>query len=432
MIAPWIGILLGLVCCGLCLVIGNRLAKSPGISEELARKFVHVAMGITCLSFPWVFASVWPVFVLCGLSLIGLIVVKLHPKLRGRAGGCLYGVERQSLGELYFAVGIAVLFWWSDGDPLMFCVPTLVLTVADAAGALIGLRYGKTSYATLTGHKSAEGSAMFFLAAFMSAHVPLLLFSEIGRAEVLLVSLTLALLVMLVEAISTGGLDNLLIPLGGHFLLSEYMTMPIATLGGRFILVVLLVTVVLTLRKRSSLNGGALLGAALFGYGSFALGGWSCFIIPLIIFLSHLHATRRVATKVDETHTLSAVLSLSATGLVWLVFGEPPIKAFALGLVVHFAILSYNTIAFLDLSTSTISNLWRSTAKAVLFCYLPLVLLMPEMWVLALCAIPITLVGTACFSYFYPARPKVSDSAGRWVTQFIIATTASCFALLIP
>jgi len=232
MISPWLGIAAALAALGLWFTIGNLLAKVPAVSAELARKFVHVTMGLTCLTFPWIFSEPWPVFVVAGLALCALTLLK-----SSAAGACIHGVERKSQGEIHFTLGIAILFWRSGGDPLLFCVPTLILTIADAAGALVGLRYGKTS---ITSHKSAEGSAIFFLVAFVSAIVPLLLFSEIGRVELLVISLTLATMVMLVEAISIRGLDNLLIPLGGYYLLSEYMKMDATTMLGRLALIALL------------------------------------------------------------------------------------------------------------------------------------------------------------------------------------------------
>jgi phytol kinase len=424
MIAPWLGIVAAVVALGLWFAIGNFLAKLPAVSDELARKFVHVAMGLTCLSFPWVFSEAWPVFVLGGIALIGLLIMK-----RSAAGACLHGVERCSLGEVYFTLGIAVLFWWSKGDPLTFCVPTLILTIADAAGALVGSRYGKTS---LTAHKSAEGSAIFFLAAFMSAHVPLVIFSDIGRVEVLVISLTLATMVMLVEAISIGGLDNFLIPIGGYYLLSEYMKMDIGTLVGRFVLVVFLLLLVLTLRKRSSLDGAALLGATLFAYGCYALGGWACFITPMIVFFAHLHATKQIAEKIDEAHTLSAILSIGVTGLIWLVFRrEDPLAGFTLGLAVHFGILSYNTLAFLQPELSGRLVLLRSSVKAVLLCYAPLVLFFPGLIPQAGVAFVLSLAATFVFSRIYPARPKVSGTPARWVTECAIATAASGAALML-
>jgi phytol kinase len=83
------------------------------------------------------------------------------------------------------------VFWLSPDDPLLFVIPMLVLSLADAVAALIGISYGRLRYESTDGIKSAEGSAAFFCAAFFSVHVPLLLFTQVGRAETLLISLVL-------------------------------------------------------------------------------------------------------------------------------------------------------------------------------------------------------------------------------------------------
>ncbi len=73
--------------------------------------------------------------------------LKFLPAARRRFGRVVDDVERTTLGELYFPMAVAVVFWLARGQsPLLFCVPMLVLTLADATGALIGLRYGLTRY----------------------------------------------------------------------------------------------------------------------------------------------------------------------------------------------------------------------------------------------------------------------------------------------
>ena len=62
------------------------------------------------------------------------------------------------------------------------------MTLADAVAALVGITYGKLRYVTGDGFKSAEGSVAFLSIAFLSVHVPLLLFTDVGRAQTLLIS----------------------------------------------------------------------------------------------------------------------------------------------------------------------------------------------------------------------------------------------------
>src|SRR5690606_16105111 len=112
--------------------------------------------------------------------------------------------------------------------------------LADALAALIGLAYGRVRYVTSEGLKSAEGSIIFFAVAFMSVHVPLLLFTDVGRAQTLLIATIVGLLSMLVEAVAIKGLDNLLIPIAAYAMLRWYMGATVEALALRLVVTVAL------------------------------------------------------------------------------------------------------------------------------------------------------------------------------------------------
>ncbi len=66
------------------------------------------------------------------------------------------------------------MFVLSDGRTLLYVVPILVLTFADAAAALVGVAFGRLRYSTVGGSKSLEGSAAFLGVAFLCAGMSLL------------------------------------------------------------------------------------------------------------------------------------------------------------------------------------------------------------------------------------------------------------------
>ena len=83
-------------------------------------------------------------------------------------GAVAHRVERATFGELYFPLSVAWLFWLTCGDdPLLFVIPILMLTLADAAAAVVGARYGLTPY--IGAGKSLEGSAAFAVVAFSAS-----------------------------------------------------------------------------------------------------------------------------------------------------------------------------------------------------------------------------------------------------------------------
>ena len=300
-----------------CLAAGLKTAEIKGrCHPEVLRKGMHIGTGLIALPLPWMFDSVWSMIVLATFATAAMTATRSVGWLRQRVGTVMSGVGRDSLGEIYFPVAVAVIFVLSRGEPLLYVIPVLMLTLADAAAALVGVRYGQVRYQTSGGAKSLEGSAAFFLVAFFSVHLPLLLTTRTGRAESVLIAAILALLVMMIECVAWRGIDNLLIPLGAHALLRLYLDADTRLLLFHLLVAVSLTVFALTWRRRSKLDDSALVGCALFGYAVFAVGGWSWLVGPAGFFLTQAVFWPRSSGK--RTHTVLAMLSVVSPGLVWL------------------------------------------------------------------------------------------------------------------
>ncbi|GAB4453149.1 MAG: hypothetical protein OHK0029_05360 [Armatimonadaceae bacterium] len=308
------------------LLLGLRSLRGR-VHPEIVRKLLHVGMGLVTLSFPWLFSASWPVWVLAAGASLLLLLLKRGNRaggaagnaLRAQLGGVVDGVQRESLGEIYFPLAVAVLFFLTRGNPVAFIVPMLLLTLSDAVAALIGVRYGALRYTTDEGQKSWEGSIAFFVTAFLSVHIPLLLFTDIGRAECLYIALILGLLVMLLEAVAWAGLDNLLVPLGGYMLLRSFWDLDAPSLGIRLAITLGLVIFALWWRSRTTLNHGAVLGAVVFGFVAWSVGGWLWLLPPVTLFA--LYAVLFPRTNPDgevEAHTAQHVLLTISIGMFWL------------------------------------------------------------------------------------------------------------------
>ncbi len=350
---------------------------------ELVRKLLHVGMGSVVLTFPWLFDRTWPVVLLAAIATAALAVVRLAPALRDGVGTVLNRVQRPSLGEIYFAIAVGVLFWLSAGNPLLFCLPMLIMTLADATAALIGLAYGKVRYLTSDGLKSAEGSIAFFAIAFLSVHVPLLLLTDTGRAETLLIALVIGILAMLLEAIAWRGLDNLLIPLGAYAFLRVYLNESVEPLMVRLVATLAFLALALSWRRRSSLDDSALMTAALFGYGALMLGNRLWLIGPVMVFLAHTLIWPRHGPR--RQHTVWAVLAVITTALLWLALNvrQPSnhyYHAYAVTFGAHLAIFG---VSYIPLSIPR-HRQWRGLAGWVLIG-----------WVLALIQVIFTIAPAA-------------------------------------
>ena len=190
------------------------------LPAELSRKLFHIGGGLTTLTFPWLFASAWPVILLALITTPALLALKYMRAFKGNLGAVLYRVDRTSLGELYFPLSVCLLFVFTRAHALLFLIPVLILTLADPAAAAIGCRYGRLRYSLVKGRKSVEGSAAFFLVAFACVLYPLLILAHMGLGEAALVAALVGLLATLAEAVAWEGLDNLFIPIFTGLLLA--------------------------------------------------------------------------------------------------------------------------------------------------------------------------------------------------------------------
>lgn len=351
-LSPWLAILAVLSALGL-LALGLALWHrwSPQ-HPELLRKLLHLGMGCLAASFPWLFDAFWPVLLLAVISVLGLIALRVYRASVTRqpasaAAGfwqqqsaLLHGVERQSWGELLFPVSIALLFFLAQGDPLLYSLPILVLALADALAALIGVRYGRMHFKTLDGHKSLEGSIFFFLVTFLCLHLLLLLFTETGRFESVLIALLLSGVVMLLEAIAWRGLDNLLIPLGVFSLLNIYLPLEAGLLLQHLMVLLALMLLVWGLRHWTSLNANALMGGVLLAFAAWGIGDEAWLLVLLVTFvMGSWLSIQRGLLDLRETHTLRLLMAFALPGLFWLLLQSlDPGRLFFWGFSFSFAI----------------------------------------------------------------------------------------------
>jgi phytol kinase len=260
---------------------------------EWSRKLMHVGTGLLALSLPWLFRSPWPVLVLCATGATGMAVIRQAARLKETLGCVVGGVARQSAGDITFPLGIAVVFLLSQGDCLLYSVPVLVLTFADAAAALVGTFYGLFRFETPGGKKTIEGSLAFFVVAFLSIHIPLFLCYDAGQEKAVLIAFLLGFLLTIVEALAGWrGLDNLLIPVAGFIFLRSMVDAPVAELVVQGMVLLSLAAGLALLRRQATLSTSALLGAVLVGYMSWTLGGWKGILASLLLFMNNVRRHR--------------------------------------------------------------------------------------------------------------------------------------------
>ena len=382
---PWLGIVAVLAVLALAMVAIRRAQLRLHLSPEVTRKALHVAMSAVALALPWVFDRTWPVVVLAALSVGAMVAVRLVPVLRADVGSVLHEVGRQSIGDLCFPVALALLFWLTADAPVLYSIPVLLLGLADPAAALTGARHGLAPYATVEGVKSREGSVAFAFVAFLCVHVPLLLFTPIGRPESLWIACVVALLAMIVEAVSWQGLDNLFVPIGTYAILVRLLTLDAPDLAGHFVALLGLLGLAAVLRSETTVGGAGVFGAALIAYLTWALGGIAWLIPPALVFVLYARMWP-AAREIDglphdpsrRPHTSHNVFSVASVGMLWLIVS----RAAGVDLLYPYALAWACTLAFLGVERMRTARpawgvfqlAWRAAWRCTLVAVAPVVL----------------------------------------------------------
>lgn len=286
---------------------------------EWSRKVIHVTMGSVCAIFPWIFQEPISVWITALGSVLMVFAVRVVPVLRRGMGDGLLSISRVSFGDLLFAPAVAAVFYWSDDRWAHYLIPVLLLTLADAAGALVGVRYGIHQYQARTGKKTIEGSSAFFVAAFAVVASVDFFFGGQTLVSSLLVAFILACLTMMVEAVADRGFDNLTIPVAGYFLYDQLHQKADDFLYWQILVLLLLLVLLGICHRKTTLTGGALQAAILLAYGCHALGDWRMMLPLLLVFAMHLWTTHRYQIASSLQHGLSIIAALSVPTLLCLI-----------------------------------------------------------------------------------------------------------------
>lgn len=428
-----------LLLCALAMLLLLRLYRKRTRAEaEWVRKLAHIGTGFISICLPWIFSSRVPVFVVCGGSIALLLVIRYLPSAKKQMSGVLDGVDRESWGEICFPISVALLYQLAHGSKLLYVVPLVVLTLADTVAALTGSEYGKHGYTAAGATKSMEGSIAFFTAAFFSVNVALVVFSDAGKIETLLISLDIAIIVMLLEAIAWRGLDNIFIPLGVFILLRLYLIMPLGQLWNRFRVAAALVLFVTAYARRTTLQGSALLAAALVLYVSWALGGWQWMLQPFLLFLAYSFAFPEKIAPEHRTHNIAAVLAVASTGLVWLflyrLWQQPELLfPYSVAFALHLAIVAWSLLYPRFPSAKFVMA--GCVLGAWILMFVPFVLIGHGTKESAIHAVEGLFISALAFAAFYLIEPKRNGiypaTGSRWIRQASIVLLSTVVARLL-
>ncbi len=274
---------------------------------EWTRKTLHVAFGLAAAALPWVLRSHWTFLVLAGV-----IASVLAWARRRRLLPSLFDVERQSYGEIYFPLGLYLLFLVAAGHRVFYLVSLIMLVICDALAAVLGESYGRHRYTVHRDQRSLEGSAVFLFTAFLGTHLPLLLLTHIDRGTSVIISLQLALIVT----------AFLVLPLITYFLLVKLTPRSSAAIGIQLLVQIGILAAMLLLARRTRyLSFSGAVAAHLVLYGAFSLGGPAWLVAPALALAVLVALDRNDPQRLagaDSGYDVQAIFYVAIVAAMWL------------------------------------------------------------------------------------------------------------------
>lgn len=414
----------------------RRTQVARNIDPERVRKLFHIGGGILGLALPWVFDDIVPVLLLGVLVGLLFFLLRVVPALRRGPGQVLLGIPRQTVGDFCFIASFALLFWLARGDKLLYSIPILVVTLADALAALIGQTYGRFPLRMRGDRKTIEGASTFLLIAFLCIHVPVLLQGGTGRLESLLIAADIGLMVMLAEAAAWWGLDNLLIPILGYMALKSMLAMDAAELLTHLAFVLSLGGIMFLMRKHTTLGDDALAGGVLWGYVVWAVGGWTWVVPPLLQLIAYANVTRSTPRDRQRNLGFPVVLANIVGSIPWLLmFRETNDTVFFIPYAacygMNMGIVTLVRLMYVEPEKPWGAALGYSVATGMLIA-IPSLLIVYGLDVLAAigaATILMTVAGaTLAFRATQPDLMRYPVGLERQLRQGIIVTTGACLA----
>jgi phytol kinase len=296
-------------------------ARRFHIGPEIKRKIVHVATGGYALTLPLTFTDRWPVMLLLGVSIPVMLLLRSRFLVATEFGAVLHSVERRSYGEIYLSLAVGFIFFRSAGQPILYILPILVVTLSDAAAALVGTEYGRRLFRVEGGTKSLEGVATFFVVTWLVSMILLLLMSDAPRENVIVLGLLIAAFGALVEAQSWQGLDNLFVPIAIHLALWQYLDAPPATLAVLALSFILLMVGIVSFAPMLRLTRHAARGYAILTFLVLSYTAPHNAVLPVATVAIHIVARSRRPCS-SPYPDLDLLATITGVGLFWLFVGE--------------------------------------------------------------------------------------------------------------
>ena len=181
----------------LILVFLEYITRRNNFNKEQTRRTAHILSGLFGAIMGFMLEP--PVFIT--FVLVFLVIITLSYGVKFFSS--IHNVKRKTYGEIFLPLGILIAYLLANGSMTNYLASVLILAISDPLAGIIG---------DISNKKLTYGSVVFFVS---TLSVLLVIF----KFEQFVFVVSIALIVTLVERISSYGTDNLTIPLASSLLL---------------------------------------------------------------------------------------------------------------------------------------------------------------------------------------------------------------------
>ena len=207
------GVLLVYVYVAILLLITEKLLnKHPTVS----RKILHIMTGNIAFLLPIFQTREVMAFFAAGPFILFTFLMSPHSPIKSIKGKT--SEAGHGMGLVYYAIAWTVLAYVFFDHTEIIAVGILAMSYGDGLASLLGVKFGKRKYRIWQNEKSYIGSASVFFFTFITTIIALWFYEILITPYILLVLAFIALVVVIVEALTPKGLDNLSVPFIAAFL----------------------------------------------------------------------------------------------------------------------------------------------------------------------------------------------------------------------
>ena len=222
-VETWANLALLVCCYGYILIVILVTERvSHRVSQNSSRKFLHVMIGNLPFIIPFFsfnsFPLNFPFFVAAPFILVTFLASPYSPvkSVSEKMSGLTEVTEGgHRLGLVFYAISYTILAFCFSAKPYLIAAGILPMAYGDAAASVIGEKFGKHKF-NIFARKSVEGSVAFFVVSFAALAFSLFFFSllyPISLFDSVLISLGVAAIAAVIEALTPRGFDNLTVPI---------------------------------------------------------------------------------------------------------------------------------------------------------------------------------------------------------------------------